>query len=79
MLKVKGSILRQQINDLARRAAGPWAQPFVPEDQAGNLFHPGPDHAARAANTYLNNRKISIYGGSNEVQRGIIAKAMLGL
>ncbi|MCA2014270.1 acyl-CoA dehydrogenase family protein [Pararhodobacter sp. CCB-MM2] len=79
MLKVRGSILRQQINDLARRAIGPWAQPFVSEQLEGNLYHPGPDHAARATNTYLNNRKISIYGGSNEVQRGIITKAILGL
>ncbi len=79
MLKVKGSILRQQINDLARRAVGPWAMPFVSEQLEGNLYHPGPDHAAKAANVYLNNRKISIYGGSNEVQRGIITKAILGL
>ena len=79
MLKVRGSILRQEINDLARRAVGPWAQPFVSEQLEGNLYHPGPDHAAKATNTYLNNRKISIYGGSNEVQRGIITKAILGL
>ncbi len=79
MLKVRGSILRQQINDLARRAVGPWAMPFVSEQLDGNLYHPGPDYAAKAANTYLNNRKISIYGGSNEVQRGIITKAILGL
>jgi alkylation response protein AidB-like acyl-CoA dehydrogenase len=79
MLKVKGSILRQQINDLARRAIGPWAVPFVSEDLETNLYHPGPDYAARTTNTYLNNRKISIYGGSNEVQRGIITKAILGL
>ncbi len=80
MLKVKGSILRQQINDLARRAIGPWAMPFVAEGQEeSNLYHPGPDYSAKAANTYLNNRKISIYGGSNEVQRGIITKAILGL
>ncbi len=78
MLKVKGSIIRQQINDLARRAVGPWAMPFVPESD-GNLFHPGPEYAAKASNVYLNNRKISIYGGSNEVQRGIITKAILGL
>lgn len=78
MLKVKGSIIRQQINDLARRAVGPWAMPFVP-DTDGNLFHPGPEYAAKASNVYLNNRKISIYGGSNEVQRGIITKAILGL
>jgi len=79
MLKVKGSIIRQQINDLARRAVGPWAVPFVSEDLDSNLYHPGPDYAAKASNTYLNNRKISIYGGSNEVQRGIITKAILGL
>ena len=79
MLKVKGSIIRQQINDLARRAVGPWAMPFVAEQREGNLFHPGPDYTAKASNTYLNNRKISIYGGSNEVQRGIITKAILGL
>ncbi|MBN8292771.1 acyl-CoA dehydrogenase family protein [Rhodobacter sp. NTK016B] len=79
MLKVKGSIIRQQINDLARRAVGPWAQPFVSEQLSDNLFHPGPDYAAKATNVYLNNRKISIYGGSNEVQRGIITKAILGL
>ncbi|WP_417601879.1 acyl-CoA dehydrogenase family protein [Pararhodobacter oceanensis] len=79
MLKVKGSIIRQQINDLARRAVGPWAVPFVSEDLDTNLYHPGPDYAAKASNTYMNNRKISIYGGSNEVQRGIITKAILGL
>ncbi|MEZ5751350.1 MAG: acyl-CoA dehydrogenase family protein [Paracoccaceae bacterium] len=79
MLKVKGSIIRQQINDLARRAVGPWAVPFVSEDLAGNTYHPGPDYSNRVANTYLNNRKISIYGGSNEVQRSIITKAILGL
>ena len=79
MLKVKGSIIRQRINDLHRRAIGPWAVPFVSEDLEGNIYHPGPDYSARATNTYLNNRKISIYGGSNEVQRGIITKAILGL
>jgi len=79
MLKVKGSIIRQQINDLARRAVGPWAIPFVSEDLDSNIYHPGPDYSAKASNTYLNNRKISIYGGSNEVQRGIITKAILGL
>ena len=79
MLKVKGSILRQQINELALRAIGPWAVPFVAEDMDTNIYHPGPDYAAMASNTYLSNRKISIYGGSNEVQRGIITKAILGL
>jgi alkylation response protein AidB-like acyl-CoA dehydrogenase len=39
----------------------------------------GPDWAAPLAPIYFNNRKVSIYGGSNEIQRGIIAKAILGL
>ena len=39
----------------------------------------GPDYAARATGQYLNNRKLSIYGGSNEVQRSIIAKTLLEL
>lgn len=79
MLKIKGSVIRQEIDDLMRRAAGPWALPFISEQLEGNLYHPGPDHAAKATNRYLNHRKISIYGGSNEVQRGIITKAILGL
>ncbi|MCB1345969.1 MAG: acyl-CoA dehydrogenase family protein, partial [Rhodobacteraceae bacterium] len=80
MLKVKGTVIRQAINALALRAIGPWAMPFVAEGlEESNLYHPGPDYAAKASNVYLNNRKISIYGGSNEVQRGIITKAILGL
>ncbi|RAB00099.1 pimeloyl-CoA dehydrogenase large subunit, partial [Burkholderia multivorans] len=39
----------------------------------------GPDGAARAAQQYFNNRKLSIFGGSNEIQKNIIAKMMLGL
>lgn len=79
MLKIKGTVIRQEINDLTRRAVGPWALPFVSEALETNLTHPGPDYAATAAGHYLNNRKISIYGGSNEVQRGIITKTTLGL
>lgn len=79
MLKIKGTVIRQTINDLTRRAIGPWALPFVSEALETNAVHPGPDYAATAAGHYLNNRKISIYGGSNEVQRGIITKTTLGL
>ena len=79
MLKVKGTVIRQEINDLTRRAVGPWALPFVSEALETNTPHPGPDYAHTAAGHYLNNRKISIYGGSNEVQRGIITKTTLGL
>ncbi|MCB1363782.1 MAG: acyl-CoA dehydrogenase family protein [Rhodobacteraceae bacterium] len=79
MLKVKGTIIRQEINDLARRAAGPYAMPFPSETIEGaNEPRIGPEGAGPAAAQYFNNRKLSIFGGSNEIQRGIIAKVKLG-
>jgi len=79
MLKVKGSIIRQEINDLARRAAGPYAMPFASEAVEGaNDTIPNPLNAGPVAAQYFNNRKLSIFGGSNEIQRGIIAKVTLG-
>jgi len=79
MLKVKGTIIRQEINDLARRVAGPYAMPFASELVEGDNAPPiGPDGTAPVAAQYFNNRKLSIFGGSNEVQRGIIAKVKLG-
>ncbi|MEM9579378.1 MAG: acyl-CoA dehydrogenase family protein [Pseudomonadota bacterium] len=78
MLKVKGSVIRQEINDLARRACGPYALPFPSEEVDGTNMPPiGPDYAGKVAGEYFNHRKISIYGGSNEVQRNIIAKTTL--
>ena len=79
MLKVKGTIIRQEINDLARRAAGVYAMPFASEAVAGgNDALPDPNDAGPVAAQYFNNRKLSIFGGSNEIQRGIIAKTMPG-
>nr|WP_217353398.1 acyl-CoA dehydrogenase family protein [Ruegeria arenilitoris] len=78
MLKVKGTIIRQEINDLARRAVGPYAMPFASEAVAGDNDPIGPDYAAPVAAQYFNNRKLSIFGGSNEIQRGIIAKVKMG-
>mgnify|MGYP003624417967 FL=1 len=79
MLKVKGTIIRQEINDLARRAAGVYAMPFASEAVEGsNAVLPDPQGAGPVAAQYFNNRKLSIFGGSNEIQRGIIAKTMLG-
>ena len=49
----------------------------VPEGH--NRFNVGPDYAHLAAPNYFNMRKTSIYGGSNEIQRNIIAKMVLGL
>ncbi|EYD72547.1 acyl-CoA dehydrogenase family protein [Limimaricola hongkongensis] len=81
MLKVKGTVIRQEINALTKVAVGPYAMPFVSEAlEAGSNEGPvGPDYAMAATPHYLNNRKLSIYGGSNEVQKTIIAKAILEL
>jgi len=78
MLKVKGTIIRQEINDLARRAAGVYAMPFASEAIEGsNEALPDPLAAGPVAAQYFNNRKLSIFGGSNEIQREIIAKTTL--
>ena len=79
MLKIKGSIIRQEINALTRSAVGVYAMPFVSEEleTGSNVLPVGPDYAAKVTGTYLNNRKLSIYGGSNEIQRSIISKSLL--
>ncbi len=81
MLKIKGTVIRQEINDLLRRALGPAAVPYVEEYFADSFDDelPVPDYAMPIASHYFNERKISIYGGSNEIQRGIISKMILGL
>ncbi|AVO37669.1 acyl-CoA dehydrogenase family protein [Pukyongiella litopenaei] len=76
MLKVKGTVIRQEINDLARRAAGPYALPFASEAVEGS--NEPAAGAGPVSAQYFNNRKLSIFGGSNEIQRGIIAKVKLG-
>ena len=80
MLKVKGTVLRQNLNALTRQALGPYALPFVSEALEEGYNEPpiGPDYAAPITKQYFNNRKTSIYGGSNEVQKSIIAKLSLG-
>ncbi len=81
MLKIKGTEIRQEITDLLRRAVGPYAMPFVSEAlDAGYEGEPvGPEYAAPLASQYFNRRKLSIYGGSNEIQKNIISKMILGL
>ena len=70
MLKIRGTEIRQEISSLMRRAMGPYAN-FT------NFA--GPAEAATASAIYFNNRKLSIFGGSNEIQRNIISKMILGL
>jgi pimeloyl-CoA dehydrogenase large subunit len=80
ILKIKGSEIQQATTELLMDVVGPYAMPYQPEQAEGwNEPSIGPEFAAAAAPTYFNWRKISIYGGSNEIQRNIIAKAILGL
>ena len=81
MLKIKGTELRQEISALTRRALGPHAQPFMPEalEDGFNGEAVGPEGAAAVTPQYFNLRKLSIFGGSNEIQKNIISKMILQL
>jgi alkylation response protein AidB-like acyl-CoA dehydrogenase len=74
VLKLRGSQLQQTATELLVEVAGPDALPF---DADGEITSPA--WAQHSAPRYLNYRKTSIYGGSNEVQRTIIASTILGL
>ncbi len=80
ILKIKGSEIQQATTALLMEVMGPHAMPYheVPADGT-NLPPLEPEDAGVAAPSYFNNRKVSIYGGSNEIQKNIIAKAVLGL
>ena len=82
ILKIKGSEIQQATTELLLQIAGPLAFPYQaePDDPefGSNEALPESDWAAPIAPGYFNYRKVSIYGGSNEIQRNIIAKAVLG-
>jgi len=78
ILKLKGSELQQATTELLMDVVGPYILPYDDHESGSNEPPVGPEYAAEAAPTYFNWRKISIYGGSNEIQRNIVAKAILG-
>ena len=78
LLKVKGTEVGQRLTELTLEAAAHYGAPYR-GGMGGNIGPIGPDYAGKAAPTYFNMRKTSIFGGSNEIQRNIIAKAVLGL
>jgi alkylation response protein AidB-like acyl-CoA dehydrogenase len=78
LLKIKGTEIQQRLTELTLEAVGNYAQPY-PRGLGANEFPVGPDYAHATAPIYFNWRKASIYGGSNEIQRNIIAKMVLGL
>jgi alkylation response protein AidB-like acyl-CoA dehydrogenase len=81
MLKVKGTEIQQALTELMMEAVGPHAMPFDPAYLEGRHEHSvgGDDETAPLAAYYFNSRKTSIYGGSNEIQKNIIARMILGL
>ena len=81
MLKIRGTDVQQKISEMLMKAMGYYAAPYVPEamEYGWNEAPVGPEYAAALAPAYFNMRKTSIYGGTNEIQRNIIARMVLGL
>ena len=77
VLKIKGSEIQQTTTELLMEVIGPFAAPYDEHGDDGS--NETMDWTAQIAPSYFNNRKVSIYGGSNEIQRNIITKAVLGL
>lgn len=81
ILKIKGTEIQQRLTELTMEAVGNYAAPYAhgmtPVND--NDYGAGPDYSTLAAENYFNMRKTSIYGGSNEIQRNIITKMILGL
>ena len=75
MLKITGTEIQQALTELMMDAAGPLAQPVAPLAARTDFD----EYVASLAPRYCNFRKTSIYAGSNEIQRNIIAKMSLGL
>lgn len=81
ILKIVGTELAQKMDEMFVELAGYHCLPFVPEQFEDGFQGEaiGPGTTAATALTYFNMRKLSIFGGSNEIQRNIISKAVLGL
>jgi alkylation response protein AidB-like acyl-CoA dehydrogenase len=89
MMKIRGTELSQHITELALEVSGAHAAPFQPHHTrpggpvvnapSNSAALVGPESAVTVAAKYFNDRAGSIYAGSNEIQRNILAKAQLGL
>lgn len=80
MLKLAGSELRQKVDELWLDLLAHYIAPdYLMAREGRSNWAPGPDYAIPVVGSYLNNRAGTIYGGSSEVQRNIIAKLGLGL
>jgi alkylation response protein AidB-like acyl-CoA dehydrogenase len=81
ILKIKGTEIQQGLTELMMDAVGPNALPYLPGSWGDNWIgaRVGPEYAGPLAARYLNGRKTTIYGGSNEIQKNIISQMVLGL
>ncbi|UWU75859.1 acyl-CoA dehydrogenase family protein [Bradyrhizobium huanghuaihaiense] len=81
ILKLRGSEIEQATAELLMDVVGPYALPYFSEEEleSGSEQQIGPDWAATIAPAYFYSRAASIYSGSSEIQKNIIAKAILGL
>jgi alkylation response protein AidB-like acyl-CoA dehydrogenase len=81
LLKIKGAEIQQALAELMMKAVGPYALPFRREAIEGRTWDDsvGPRYAAPLGATYCNMRKTTIYAGSNEIQKNIISRMILGL
>jgi alkylation response protein AidB-like acyl-CoA dehydrogenase len=81
MLKIRGSEIQAELGELLMLCAGPYAVPCLHEalmlDYAGPTA--GDAELNPLAGLYLDLRKVAIYGGTNEIQRGLIGKAIAGV
>ena len=80
ILKIRGTEIQQRLTELFIEASGEYALIYPgPHGHLDSSKPSGPDHVAKSLSKYLNYRKTSIYGGSNEIQKNIISKMILGL
>lgn len=80
-IKIRGTEMRQRITELRIEAVGYYGLADQPEARTfkSNVDVVGSSEAAIAVPQYLNDRAATIYAGSNEIQRNIMSKGVLGL
>jgi alkylation response protein AidB-like acyl-CoA dehydrogenase len=80
LLKIRGSEIQQRYSELMMLAGGTGTLPYIREAMEAGWQgeHVVAAHLAPLVATYFNHRKTTIYGGSNEVQRNIVAQTILG-
>jgi alkylation response protein AidB-like acyl-CoA dehydrogenase len=81
LLKIRGTEIQQELTELSMQAMGMYAHPYIPEsmEYGWNEDSIGPEIAPSLSPSYFNVRKTSIYGGTNEIQKNIMAKMIFGL